>query len=132
MRIFILHARLLGCSELIFNPLRQWFYKGPINSQLHKFLWSNAPLHYKISMMSYMFSYYGIAASFTLGLLNYILLGFEITTSGYYLHSFEIWLACTIVFPGAGTIGMTVLEYRLNKKSLMEALWINIKWIPFL
>lgn len=95
-------------------------------------MWSDAPLHYKISMMSYMFSYYGIAASFTLGLLNYVLLGFEIPTSNFYLHSFEIWLACTTVFPGAGTIGMTVLEYRLNKKSLPKAFWINIKWIPFL
>lgn len=121
-----------GCSELIFNPLYQWIYKGPINPQLHRFLWSDAPLHNKISMLSYMFSYYGIAVSFPLGLLNYALLGFEFPVGGYYLRSFEIWLACTIVFPGAGTIGMTVLEYRLNQKSLLKAFLNNLKWIPFL
>ena len=83
-------------------------------------------------MMSYMFSYYGIAVSFLLGLVNYTLLGFEFPVGGYYLHSFEIWLACTIVFPGAGTIGMTVLEYRLNQKSFLNAFWGNLKWVPFL
>jgi membrane glycosyltransferase len=46
-----------GCSELLFNPFVQWWRKGPINKQIHKFLWSNAPIHYKISMMAYMFSY---------------------------------------------------------------------------
>ncbi|CCA68526.1 hypothetical protein PIIN_02390 [Serendipita indica DSM 11827] len=120
-----------GCSELIFNPLYQWVYKGPINAQLRKFVWSDAPLHYKISMMSYMFSYYGIAAAFTLSFLNYIILGWELPVDGYYLHAFEIWLSCTVVFSGAGTISMTVVEYRLGLRSLFNAFWVNIKWIPF-
>ena len=46
-----------GCSELIFNPLVEWLTKGPINPQLHTFLWCSAPVHYKVSMTSYMFSY---------------------------------------------------------------------------
>ena len=46
-----------GCSELLFNPLVQWWRKGPIAHQIHRFMWSNAPIHYKISMMAYMFSY---------------------------------------------------------------------------
>lgn len=46
-----------GCNELIFNPLVEWWKKGPINKQLRVFVWSDAPVHYKISMMSYMFSY---------------------------------------------------------------------------
>lgn len=93
-----------GCSELIFNPLYQWLYKGPITAQLRRFIWSGAPLHYKISMMSYMFSYYGIAAAFTLSVLNYLILGWELPIDGYYLHSFEIWLSCIVVFSGAGTL----------------------------
>ncbi|KAG8851281.1 hypothetical protein FRC20_001789 [Serendipita sp. 405] len=120
-----------GCSELIFNPLYQWIYKGPITAQLRKFVWSSAPLHYKISMMSYMFSYYGIAAAFTLSLLNYIVLGWELPVDGYYLHAFEIWLSCTVVFSGAGTLSMTIVEYRLGLRSLFRAFWVNIKWIPF-
>lgn len=46
-----------GCNELIFNPLIHWWRKGPINKQLRVFVWSNAPVHYKISMLAYMFSY---------------------------------------------------------------------------
>jgi membrane glycosyltransferase len=46
-----------GCNELLFNPMVQWWRKGPIAHQIHRFMWSNAPFHYKISMMSYMFSY---------------------------------------------------------------------------
>ena len=46
-----------GCSELLFNPFVQWWRKGPISHQIHRFLWSGAPVHYKISMMAYMFSY---------------------------------------------------------------------------
>ena len=47
----------LGCNELLFNPIAQWWRRGPIAHQIHKFMWSNAPMHYKISMLAYMFSY---------------------------------------------------------------------------
>ena len=46
-----------GCDEIIFNPLVRWWRKGPISEQLTGFVWSAAPVHYKIGMMSYMFSY---------------------------------------------------------------------------
>ena len=48
------------------------------------------------------------------------------------MHSFEIWLACTVVFYGSGNIGFTLLEYRLGETSILGALWENIMWIPFL
>jgi hypothetical protein len=124
--------RLLGCNELIFNPLIDWWRLGPITKQLRTFLWSNAPVHYKISMMSYMFSYYGIAASALLSVLNYLLLGFAYEVDGFYLHSFEIWLACTVVFPGAGNLGFTLLEYRLGQRDIFSSFIENITWIPFL
>ncbi|KAJ7740916.1 glycosyl transferase family group 2-domain-containing protein [Mycena maculata] len=121
-----------GCSELLFHPLVQWWRRGPITTQIHKFLWCKAaPMHYKISMMAYMFSYYGIAASVTIGLMNYILLGFEFPVDGFYIPSFEIWLACTVVFFGSGTIGYTLLEYRLGHKELLRGFLVNLLWIPF-
>ena len=49
----------------------------------------------------------------TLSRLNYVLLGF-------YLHRFEIWIACTVVFVGAGNVGFTILEYRLGQKNLVS------------
>ncbi|KAF8191309.1 glycosyl transferase family group 2-domain-containing protein [Pholiota molesta] len=120
-----------GCNELLFNPLVQWWRRGPINPQIHTFLWSKAPLHYKISMMSYMFSYYGIAASITISLINYVLLGFQFPVDGFFMHSFEIFLATTVVFWGSGTIGYTLLEYRLGHKKLLYAFFENLMWIPF-
>ncbi|KAI0246002.1 glycosyl transferase family group 2-domain-containing protein [Lactifluus subvellereus] len=120
-----------GCNELIFNPLIQWWRLGPINKQLRIFMWSDAPVHYKVSMMSYMFSYYGLAASALLSLINYIILGLSFNVDGFYEHSFEIWLACTVVFPGAGNIGYTLLEYRLGQRSIAASFLENITWIPF-
>ncbi|KAI0313170.1 glycosyl transferase family group 2-domain-containing protein, partial [Amylostereum chailletii] len=120
-----------GCSELMFNPLSQWWRRGPIAGQIHRFLWSGAPLHYKISMLAYMFSYYGIAASVTIGIINYVLLGFQFPVDAFYLHSFEIWLATTVVFFGSGNLGFTLLEYRLGEKPLFKGLLINLAWIPF-
>lgn len=120
-----------GCSELIFNPLVQWWRKGPINKQLRIFVWSDAPVHYKISMMAYMFSYYGIAASAVLSTLNYILLGLAIETDGYYLHSFEVFLAILAVFPGSGNVGYTLLEYRLGHRSMWDSLVETCTWVPF-
>ncbi|KIK65212.1 hypothetical protein GYMLUDRAFT_386618 [Collybiopsis luxurians FD-317 M1] len=120
-----------GCNELIFNPLISWWKMGPITKQLRTFLWSGAPVHYKISMLSYMFSYYGLAASAMLSVINYFLLGWAADVDGYYLKSFEIWLACTVVFPGAGNIGFTLLEYRLGRRNLFSALLENFMWVPF-
>ncbi|CAL1710811.1 unnamed protein product [Somion occarium] len=120
-----------GCSELLFNPFVQWFKKGPIAHQIHKFMWSNAPLHYKISMLAYMFSYYGIAGSITISIINYVLLGFQFPVDGFYIHSFEIWLATTVVFFGSGNVGFTLLEYRLGEKSIIRSFLENLLWIPF-
>ncbi|KAJ7229659.1 glycosyl transferase family group 2-domain-containing protein [Mycena haematopus] len=120
-----------GCNELIFNPLKDWWRMGPITKQLRTFVWSDAPVHYKISMSSYMFSYYGIAASTVLSLVNYFVLGFALPIDGFYMHSFEIWLACMIVFPCAGNVGYTIMEYRLGGRSLLKATVENFTWVPF-
>ena len=92
-------------------------------------------MHYKISMLSCMsftpvwdrvshvpkdmFSYYGIAAAVTISIINYMLLGFQFNVDGFYLHSFEIWLATTVVFFGSGTVGYSILQYRIGHKQLV-------------
>ena len=45
-------SAVVGCNELIFNPLIDWWRLGPITKQLRTFIWSGAPIHYKISMMA--------------------------------------------------------------------------------
>lgn len=95
-------------------------------------MWSPVPVHYKVGMMAYMFSYYGIAAGAALSVLNYILLGFEFGVDGFFMHSFEIWLACTVVFPGAGNVAFTLLQYRLGLRSIWSGAKENLTWVPFL
>ncbi|KAJ7723831.1 glycosyl transferase family group 2-domain-containing protein [Mycena maculata] len=120
-----------GCDEIIFNPLITWWKKGPISQQLRGFVWSIAPVHYKIGMMSYMFSYYGIAAATVGSIMNYLLLGLAPELDRFYLHSFEILLACTVVFPGLGNLGFTLLEYRIGHRNFFAGLVENLRWIPF-
>ena len=62
----------------------------------------------------------GIAASMTISLINYVLLGFQFTVDGFFMHSFEVFLATTVVFWGSGTLGYTLLEYRLGHKKLVS------------
>ncbi|KAI0074901.1 hypothetical protein K474DRAFT_1647395 [Panus rudis PR-1116 ss-1] len=120
-----------GCNELIFNPLIHWWRTGPITKQLRTFVWSAAPVHYKIGMMSYMFSYYGLAGAYILSVINYLLLGWALEVDDFYLRSFEVWLACIVVFPAAGNVGFTLLQYRLGQRSLLDALVENLTWVPF-
>ena len=65
-------------------------------------------------------------------MLNYLLLGLAPQLDRFYLHSFEILLACTVVFPGIGNVGYTLLEYRLGQRNMLGALLENLRWIPFL
>ena len=74
----------------------------------------------------------GIAAGFGLSLMNYLLLGWAADVDGFYLHSFEVWLACMAVFPILGNLGFTLLEYRLGHRSLLDSALENITWVPFL
>jgi hypothetical protein len=66
-----------GCSELIFHPLRYWPIRGPFTPLFKQYLWSNIPLNCKISVLSYIFSYYAIACAWPLTVLNYIIIGFD-------------------------------------------------------
>ena len=74
----------------------------------------------------------GLAAAAILSTLNYFLLGWSLPVDGFYLHSFEIWLACTVVFPCAGNVGFTLLEYRLGQRNILDSLVENLTWVPFL
>ncbi|KAF7430553.1 hypothetical protein PC9H_006261 [Pleurotus ostreatus] len=120
-----------GCNELLLNPIYTWPWKGPFAPQIRRFLWSSAPIHYKISMLAYMFSYYGIASALSMGVLNYILLGMQFHIDNFYMRGFELWLACFVLFLGAGNISFTIMEYRLGNRSILESLFENIKWLPF-
>ena len=61
-----------------------------------------------------------------MGLINYVVLGLQFPVDGYYMHSFEIWIATTVVFIGLGNVAFTLLEYRLGQKPLVS--WPPLYW----
>ncbi|PVF91049.1 hypothetical protein CPB86DRAFT_803103 [Serendipita vermifera] len=65
------------------NPFIEWPTKGPINTLIHKMFWSPTPAHYKIGMLAYMFTYYGIAATFLLSFFNYLFVGWRVSTDAF-------------------------------------------------
>lgn len=124
--------KIIGCNELIFYPLVQWWRRGPISIHLWTFFWSSVPVHYKLSVVSYVFTYYGLAASALLSVLNYLLLGLTVNVDGYFQHNFENWLTCNALFIGASTVCYAILEYRLGRRDFISAFVENLKWVPFL
>jgi hypothetical protein len=52
-----------GCSELIFQPLRYWPTRGPVTPLFRKFIASNMPIMAKITIMSYIGTYYAISSA---------------------------------------------------------------------
>ncbi|KZV80222.1 hypothetical protein EXIGLDRAFT_845734 [Exidia glandulosa HHB12029] len=120
-----------GASELMFRPLVQWLRHGPFAAQFIKFMGSRVPLYYKMSLLAYYWSYFGIAGSFLISVLNYVLLGFTIRVDNYYLKGFELFLACLVLFFAAGNLAHAILEYRLKIRGLGESLVANFRWLPF-
>jgi len=51
-----------GCSELLFHPLRKWIYKGPFTPLFRRFLFSNIRFTSKITILSYIGTYYAIVS----------------------------------------------------------------------
>ncbi|KAJ9120662.1 hypothetical protein QFC22_002592 [Naganishia vaughanmartiniae] len=103
-----------GCSELIFNPLRYWIFRGPFSPLFKQYLWSDIPLSGKISVLGYIFSYYAIGFAWPLTVLNYVLIGFGIPIDAYYLNGWKVTFTCLVLFPGLGNLAAVVLRYRLK------------------
>ncbi|KAI0206843.1 glycosyl transferase family group 2-domain-containing protein [Astrocystis sublimbata] len=120
-----------GCNELMFHPLKHWPTKGPITPLFRRFLGSSIHLPKKLTILSYIGTYYAIGASWIITLFNYFLTGFFYGLyDKYYLDSFAIFVSVIVVFTGFGNVALAILRYRLNQKTLLGAFWDNVKWIP--
>ncbi|ODN75346.1 hypothetical protein L202_06522 [Cryptococcus amylolentus CBS 6039] len=122
-----------GCSELLFQPFRLWFTKGPITPLFHSFVWAESiPLHSKISVLAYISSYYAIACAMILSTLNWVLVGlFDDSLDLFYLESWQVFLTCIVIFCGLSNVSSAIFQYRLNTNSIGNALVQNFKWIIF-
>ena len=120
-----------GCNELLFNPLRLWFTRGPFTDLFREFLVSNIRFTSKITIVSYIGTYYAIGAAWLLTVVNYFAIGwFNGYLDKYYLDSWKVWFVLVIVFVGLGNISLAVMRYRIGEKTLLDAGWENAKWVP--
>lgn len=122
-----------GCNELLFNPIRTWLYRGPLTPLFRKFLGSGIPMCTKITVISYIGTYYAIAAAWILTTVNYFLKGwFSGILDQYYLDSWKVWFSIVIVFNGLGNVGLAAMRYRVGEKGLLDSFLENIKWTVML
>ncbi|KAI1136163.1 glycosyl transferase family group 2-domain-containing protein [Hypoxylon sp. FL0543] len=122
-----------GCNELLFHPLKHWPTRGPITPLFRKFIFSNIHLPKKLTICTYIGTYYAIGASWVLTLMNYFLSGwFFGLYDKFYIDSFAIYVSVIVVFTGFGNFALALLRYRLNQQSLLAAFWSNVKWIPLM
>lgn len=122
-----------GCNELLFNPIRTWLYRGPFTPLFRKFIASGIPMCSKLTVISYVATYYAIAAAWVLTTVNYFLKGWYAgVLDQYYLDSWKVWFSIVIVFNGLGNVGLAAMRYRVGEKGLLEAFFENIKWTVML
>ncbi|KAH7409518.1 glycosyl transferase family group 2-domain-containing protein [Cadophora sp. MPI-SDFR-AT-0126] len=118
-----------GCNELLFHPIRKWIYKGPFTPLFRTFLFSNIRFTSKITIISYIGTYYAIGAAWIMTTANYFAIGwFNGYLDKYYVDSWKVWFSIIIVFNGLGNIALAVMRYRIGERSLLFALFENFKW----
>jgi hypothetical protein len=118
-----------GCNELLFHPIRMWLWKGPFTPLFRRFLFSNIRFTSKITVVSYIGTYYAIGAAWIMTAVNYFLMGwFNGYLDKYYVDSWQVWFSILIVFNGLGNIALAVMRYRVGERSILYALFENFKW----
>jgi hypothetical protein len=118
-----------GCNELLFYPFRKWIYNGPFTPLFRKFLFSNIRFTSKITIISYIGTYYAIGAAWIMTTANYFAVGwFNGYLDKYYVDLWKVWFSIIIVFNGLGNIALAVMRYRIGERSLLYALFENFKW----
>ncbi|KAL5611383.1 uncharacterized protein BROUX77_001539 [Berkeleyomyces rouxiae] len=118
-----------GCNELLFHPIRTWLWRGPFTPLFRRFLTSNIRLTSKITVISYIGTYYAIGAAWILTCVNYFVIGwYNGYLDQYYLDSWRVWFSIVIVFNGLGNVSLAVMRYRIGERSILSALYENFKW----
>ncbi|KAK5169409.1 uncharacterized protein LTR77_005384 [Saxophila tyrrhenica] len=122
-----------GCNELLFNPIYTWLYKGPFTPLFRKFLTANIRLTSKITILSYIGTYYAIGAAWILTIANYFAIGwYNGYLDKYYIDSWKVWFSIVIVFNGLGNFSLATMRYRIGTRSWLGSLFENLKWTPLL
>lgn len=120
-----------GCNELVFNPIIYWPVRGPFTRLFMRFLWSNIKITSKITILSYIGTYYAIASAIPLTLANYLIVGwFTDEIDQFYITSWRIFVGMAVVFNVISPIAYAMLRHRLGQKKFFVSLWETAKWTP--
>ena len=102
-----------GCNELLFHPIFRWPLRGPFTPLFRKFLFSNIRFTSKITIISYIGTYYAIGAAWIMTLANYFAMGwFNGYLDKYYIDSWKVWFSIVLVFNGLGNFGLAAMRFR--------------------
>lgn len=113
-----------GVNELLFHPIRHWLTRGPFTPLFRRFIRSNIPAIHKITILSYIGTYYAIGGAWIMTFANFFIIGFlqgSPYLSKYYLDSFKIWFSLICVFNGLGNVSLAVYRYRIGESSMTQA-----------
>ncbi|TKX22066.1 hypothetical protein C1H76_5699 [Elsinoe australis] len=122
-----------GCNELLFHPIRFWITRGPFTPLFRSFLFSNIRFTSKVTIISYIGTYYAIGAAWILTTANYFAIGwFNGYLDKYYIDSWKVWFSIIIVFNGLGNVSLAIMRYRVGEKSFLASFLENLKWILML
>ncbi|CAI6096655.1 unnamed protein product [Clonostachys chloroleuca] len=118
-----------GCNELLFHPIRTWLWRGPFTPLFRRFLFSNIRFTSKITIISYIGTYYAIGAAWIMTAANYFLMGwFNGHLDKYYIDSWQVWFSIIIVFNGLGNVALAIMRYRIGERNILYSLFENFKW----
>lgn len=137
-----------GCSELvisssllpttlsnlpqIFHPVHQWIYRGPFTPLFIRFLGSNMKISAKFTILSYIGTYYAIAASLPLCVANYFLTGwFADTLDHAYMPSWNMLCGTLFIFLAVSPLAFAWYRHRLGHKNFFWAVLEAFTWVPF-
>jgi hypothetical protein len=121
---------MANTTTVLFHPLRYWPTRGPFTKLFRDFVRSPIPLTSKITIMSYIGTYYAIGSSWVLTVANYFVVGwYNGYYAGFYRPGFGVYIGLLFVFTALGNVALAVLRWRTGEKGLIAALAENFKWV---
>ncbi|KAK6068055.1 glycosyltransferase family 2 protein [Seiridium cupressi] len=122
-----------GCSELVFNPVYQWLWKGPFTKLFIRFLGPNMKISAKMTILGYIGTYYAIAAALPLCIINYLLFGWVggENLDHSYLPSWDILCGTLFIFMIASPVCFAWFRHKIGPKMFVWAVLESFMWMPF-
>jgi hypothetical protein len=125
-----------GVNEILFYPIKEWLKKGIFSLQIKKFIiCQSIPIHTKFSIIIYMASYYALATSPILAIIQYFLYRYSDYWKANVIDSLSIIFSCLILFSGLMPIANMFVVERLkyeSNRSLLGIIWKELKYSFFL